>query len=91
MIIKVLGIRHNQGTFENEGRSIQFNNYVIHHDVKNNDYMIGQCFDTKKINGKQFEDFLKSLGYGDVKLILNKQINLDFDSNGRLLDIQLIR
>lgn len=92
MVIKVLGIRHSAGEFKNpQGQTINYDNYLLYHLVKNNDYMVGECYDTKKVSAKALNSLMKALGYADVKLLLNKNINLDYDPNGKLIDIQIIR
>lgn len=92
MIIKVLGIRHSQGEFKNyQGQTINYDNYLLYHLVKNNDYMVGECYDTKKVSAKALNALMKQAGYSDTKLLLQKTLNLDYDPNGRLIDITFVR
>lgn len=92
MIIKVLGIKHTAGEFtNNSGQVIKFDNYVFHHLVPNNDFMCGECYGTVKVAAKALDPFLKKVGYADHKFLLQKRLNLDYDQQGRLVDIQIIK
>lgn len=92
MIIKVLGVKRSAGEFKNpQGQQIKYDNYLLYHLVKNNDYMVGDCFDSKKVSAKLLNDLMKQSGYSDVKLLLQKNLNLDYDPNGRLIDITIVR
>ena len=92
MIITVLGIKHSKGDFNTpDGKLIAYDNYLLHHQVSNTDDMIGSCYGSLKVSGKALDKFLKDTGLGDTKMLLNKKMNFDFDPNGRLIGISMIR
>lgn len=92
MVIKVLGIKHASGEFNDDnGQLIKYDNYLLYFESKNNELMFGQCYDFIKLKSRVLLPFIEKVGYKDVKLLIGKQVNLDYDQTGRLVDVAIIR
>lgn len=92
MVIKVLGIKHASGEFNDDnGQLIKYDNYLLYFESKNNESMFGQCYDFIKLKSRVLLPFIEKVGYKDVKLLIGKQVNLDYDQTGRLVDVAIIR